>query len=236
MKLRFWAYTIYIVRALLIEDEQGIIDFLKAGLESEYFVVDVAMDGEQGSSLARTNSYDIIILDNMLPKKNGGIVCEEVRQAGKTTPIIMLSVLSETTTKTDILNKGADDYLTKPFSFEELLARIHALLRRPPAITHEVLQLDDLTLDSKKHIVKRGNKEIYLTRKEFMLLDYLLRNNGVVVSRGMLLEHVWDMFADPSSNTIESHILNLRKKIDAKGKKKLLHTISGIGYKLDIRK
>lgn len=222
------------MRILIVEDEDGIAAFLKAGLESEYFVVDVAEDGEKGSYLARTNDYDIIILDNMLPKKAGSEVCEEIRKDGKNTPIIMLSAVSELGTKVDLLNKGADDYLTKPFSLEELIARIRALLRRPVVVSSEILQADDLTMDTKRHITKRGSKEIYLTRKEFMLLELLMRRCGSVVSRGTIMEHVWDMNVDPFSNTIESHILNIRKKIAAKGKKDLVSTLPGIGYKIDI--
>jgi DNA-binding response OmpR family regulator len=222
------------MRILIIEDSKEITNFLKLSLEGEQFVVDVAEDGEKGSFWARTNDYDLIILDNILPKKTGLEVCEEIRKSGKTMPIIVLSVRSETLTKIQLLNAGADDYLIKPFSFEELLARIRALLRRPKVIESEILQVDDLTLDTKKCLVKRGKKEeIYLTRKEFMLLEYLLKNSGSVLSRGMIMEHVWDMNVDPFSNTIESHILSLRRKIDIPGKKKLIHTVSGRGYKID---
>jgi DNA-binding response OmpR family regulator len=221
------------MRILIIEDSKEITNFLKLSLEGEQFVVDVAEDGEKGSFWARTNDYDLIILDNILPKKTGLEVCEEIRKSGKTMPIIVLSVRSETLTKIQLLNAGADDYLIKPFSFEELLARIRALLRRPKVIESEILQIDDLTLDTKKCLVKRGKKEIYLTRKEFMLLEYLLKNSGSVLSRGMIMEHVWDMNVDPFSNTIESHILSLRRKIDLPGKKKLIHTVSGRGYKIN---
>ena len=221
------------MRILIVEDEEGIATFLKAGLESEYFAVDVAEDGEKGSYLARTNDYDIIILDNMLPKKNGGEVCEDIRKHGKNTPIIMLSARSELGVKVDLLNKGADDYLTKPFSLEELIARIRALLRRPNAVSSEILEVDDLVMDTKRHITKRGDKEIYLTRKEFMLLELLMKKRGSVVSRGSIMEHVWDMNVDPFSNTIESHILNIRKKISSKGRKDLVYTLPGIGYKID---
>ncbi len=220
------------MRVLVVEDEEGIAKFLKAGLESEYFAVDFANDGEQGSYLARTNDYDIIILDNMLPKKNGAEVCDDIRKDGKNTPIIMLSARAEMSIKVELLNKGADDYLTKPFSLEELLARIRALLRRPSHFSSEILEIDTLVLDTKKHLVTRNGKEIYLTRKEFMLLEYLLRNKGNVVSRGMILEHVWDINVDPFSNTVESHILNIRKKINEGKCKNLIHTVPGIGYKI----
>jgi two-component system, OmpR family, response regulator len=221
------------MRALIVEDERGIASLLKAGLESEYFVADVAEDGEQGSFLARTNDYDIIILDNMLPKKNGTEVCADVRQSGKTTPIIMLSVQSEMATKVALLNRGADDYLTKPFSFEELLARIRALLRRPNIIATEILTVGDLVMDTKRHTVRKGENEIYLTKKEFMLLELMLRRKGSVVSRGTIIEHVWDMHVDPFSNTVESHILNIRKKITNKEGEQYIQTIPGVGYKID---
>ena len=221
------------MRILVIEDEEGIASFLKAGLESEYFAVDIAEDGERGSYLARTNEYDIIILDNMLPKKNGAEVCDDIRKSGKTTPIIVLSARAELGIKVDLLNKGADDYVTKPFSLEELLARIRALLRRPTAITSEILQTDDLILDTKQHSIKRGDKEIYLTKKEFMLLELLLKKKGTVVTRGTIMEHVWDMNVDPFSNTIESHILNLRKKIAINNGRDLILTLPGIGYKIE---
>ena len=223
------------MRILVVEDEEGIATFLKAGLESEYFAVDVAEDGEKGSFLARTNDYDIIVLDNMLPIKNGSQVCEEIRKNGKITPIIMLSAISDLGTKVDLLNKGADDYLTKPFSLEELLARIRALLRRPNTLSSEILEVDDLIMDTKRHVTKRSGQEVYLTKKEFMLLELLMKSKGSVVSRGSIIEHVWDMHVDPFSNTIESHILIIRKKIATpKNKKDLITTLPGIGYKIDI--
>lgn len=224
------------MRILIIEDEKDINNFIKVSLEGECFAVDSADDGETGSYLARTNDYDIIILDNMLPKKSGIEIIKELRKEGKAVPVIMLSVRSEATTKVDLLNAGADDYITKPFSFQELLARIRALLRRPKIIEKETMSVDDLIVDYSKHKVRRGKEELYLTKKEFMLLEYLMRNKGIVLSRGMILEHVWDMNADPFSNTVESHILNLRKKIDMPGKNKLIHTIPGRGYKIELQK
>lgn len=224
------------MRILLVEDEKEIRDFLKPSLEAEFFSVDVAEDGDKGSFAARTTDYDLIILDNILPKKNGMQVCQDIRKNGKTVPIIMLSVKSDTATKVELLNAGADDYLNKPFSFDELLARVRALMRRPKEIAREVLALDDLTVNTKTCSVTRGKKDVYLTRKEFMLLEYLLRNKGNVLSRGMILEHVWDMDADPFSNTIESHILSLRRKIDIAGGKKLIHTVPGRGYKIDLKR
>jgi two-component system, OmpR family, response regulator len=200
------------MRILIVEDEKEILKLLKKSLESECFSVDTAEDGERGSYLARTNDYDLIMLDNILPKKTGLEVCQDVRADNNDVPILILSVKSETTTKVDLLNAGADDYLTKPFSVEEVLARVRALLRRPKHIQKEVVKIGDLVLDNGRHIVKRGDKEIYLTRKEFQLLEYMMQHKGMVLSRSMIMEHVWDMNVDPFSNTIESHIMSLRKK------------------------
>lgn len=220
------------MRILVVDDEKGVREMLKATLKAEGFAVDSADDGERGAYLAQCNEYDIIVLDNRLPKKSGIEVVREIRAAGKHTPILMLSVLTDPRHKADLLNVGADDYLVKPYSFEELLARIHALLRRPTGIADETLTVGDLTLDTKRHTVRRGTREIALTRKEFGLLEYLLRNPGVVLTRGMLMEHVWDMDVDPFSNTIESHIASLRRKIETGNKRKLIYTVSGRGYKI----
>jgi len=220
------------MRILIVEDEKEIRNFIKSSLEAECFAVDIAPDGERGAYLAETNDYDLITLDNVMPKKSGIEVCREIRNSGKNTPILILSVKSETTTKVDLLNAGADDYLTKPFSVDELLARIRALLRRPKEIEKAVLKIDDLELDTKKHTAKRGGQEIYLTRKEFVFLEYLMKNKGTMLSRSMIMEHVWDMSVDPFSNTIEAHIMSLRKKIDQPGMKKLIYTVQGRGYKI----
>ncbi len=226
--------SFHFMRILVIEDQEEISNFLKLSLQAECFSVDVAGDGERGSMLARTNEYDAIILDNLLPEKTGLEVCREIRKRGKNTPILMLSVRSDVNTKVELLNAGADDYLIKPFSFEELLARLRAILRRPDRIEGDVLQADDVTLDAKRQAVFVGEKEVYLTRKEFMLFEYLLRNKGTVLSRSMIMEHVWDMSADPFSNTIESHILSLRRKIDAlREKGRLIQTVPSRGYKID---
>ena len=223
------------MRALVIDDEGAVRDLLAQNLRAHCFAVDTAKDGTEGSYLARTNEYDIIILDNMMPEKNGEAVCEEIRATGRNVPIIVLSVLSETARKIELLNAGADDYMTKPFSFEELMARIRALQRRPTKIEGDILRLDDLELDIKNQSVKREGEGIYLTRKEFMLLEYLMRNQGTVLSRSMIMEHVWDMESDPFSNTIESHILSLRKKLQQNGRSKLIYTIPGRGYKIDVQ-
>ena len=224
------------MRILIVEDEKEILDFLKSSLEAENFVVDITEDGEKGSFLARTNNYDLILLDNALPSKNGKQICKEIRDDGLTVPILMLSIISEVDMKVSLLNVGVDDYMTKPFSFKELLARVNALLRRPHKIEKEVYRIDDLVLDIGKGSVIRGEEKIHLTRKEFFLLEYLLKNKGKLMTRGMIMEHVWDMNADPFSNTIESHVTNLRKKIGGKNKKELIYTMSGRGYKIDLEK
>lgn len=221
------------MRILIVDDEEGVRDMLQHTLKAEGFAVDSAEDGERGSYLARTNEYDIIVLDNRLPKKSGIEVVREVRLNDVETPILILSVLGDARYKSDLLNAGADDYLAKPYSFEELVARIRALLRRPKQVLADVLHVEDLTLDTKAHTVHRGTNALVLTHKEFSLLEYLMRNQGAALTRGMLMEHVWDMNADPFSNTIESHIASLRRKIERKGSIQLIKTISGRGYKIE---
>jgi len=220
------------MRILVVEDEEKIRNFLKKNLEAECFAVDAVDDGAEGLELARINNYDLLLLDNILPTKTGLEICSELRNLGKVFPILILSGISETNIKVQALNAGADDYLTKPFSFEELIARMRALLRRPSTLEKELLSTGNVTLDTKKHIVSRDGEEITLTRKEFMLLAYLMKNEGNVLSRGMLMEHVWDMNADPFSNTIEAHVLSLRKKLKCEDRNELIQTIPGRGYKI----
>lgn len=222
------------MKILIIEDEEQIVQFLKQSLEAEYFTVDVARDGDDGSHYAQINDYDLIILDLLLPKKDGVEILREVRAAGITTPVLILSVKNDVTGKIDLLNTGADDYLTKPFALGEVMARVRALLRRPHGIQGQTLSTGDLTIETRGCTVKRGDKDIYLTRKEFMLLHYMMQNQGAVLSRGMILEHVWDMNTDIFSNTIESHMLSLRKKIGDTGKQRLIQTIPGRGYKISV--
>ncbi|HEV7121613.1 MAG TPA: response regulator transcription factor [Candidatus Paceibacterota bacterium] len=221
------------MRALIIDDERGVRETLAENLRARAFAVDTAEDGTEGSYMARTTAYDIVILDNMLPEKSGLTVCEDIRRTGNTTPILVLSVLADAWRKVDLLNAGADDYMIKPFSFEELMARIRALLRRPPVLEGEVITIDTLSLNTKQQTAKRNDESIYLTRKEYMLLEYLMRNRGSVLSRAMIMEHVWEMTSDPFSNTIESHILSLRKKVERPDSKKLIHTVPGRGYRID---
>ena len=221
------------MRILIVEDDKDLVTSLRKSLEYQTFAVDVAENGVDGSYLARVNDYDIIILDDSLPKKSGSDVCRDIRGANKNTPIIAVSTTCDIQEKICLLHEGADDHIIKPFSFEELLARIHALLRRPPLQHKPVLNIDTVKLDCHNQLVTRGEKRVYLTRKEYALLEYLMRNKGSVVSRGMIMEHVWNEETDPFSNTIESHILNLRKKIDSK-RRRLIHNVPGRGYKIDV--
>ena len=219
------------MRILVIEDNKEIRKLVTMGLEAEMFSVDSASDGETGSYTARTNDYDLILLDNVLPKKTGSQVCKEIRQSGKNTPIILMSIKSEVDEKVRLLDVGADDYIAKPFSLKELLARIRAVLRRPEVAVSENITAGDLTINSRTHEVKKGNASIYLTKKEYSLLELLVRHSGEVVSRGTIMEHVWDLDGNPFSNTIDTHVFNLRKKLET-GKNRLIWNVPGRGYKL----
>lgn len=221
------------MKILIIEDEKDIGNFLKTSLEKGSFAVDWKENGEDGLFAAQTSAYDLIILDLNLPDGNGLNICQKLREAKIYLPILILTVNSEINTKVELLNSGADDYLTKPFSISELLARVRALLRRPQKIIETKNSSEDLILkEENQSIIKRG-KEIYLTRKEFMLLEYFLRNRGRVLSRGEITEHVWDSSADIFSNTIETHILNIRKKLGNGKRQPFIRTCSGRGYVLD---
>lgn len=222
------------MKILVIEDDKETADFLQAGLEADSFTVDIASDGVQGSYLARTTAYDVIILDYSLPGKNGMTVCEEIRASGSESHIIFLTVDNFTRHKISALEKGADDYMTKPFSFDELKARIRALMRRPRKIESPVLMVDNLVLNTEKQVAHRDCEPVYLTRKEYILLEYLMKNRGTVLSRGMIMEHVWNAESDPFSNTVEAHILNLRKKINSGDKRDLIRNIPGRGYIIDL--
>lgn len=222
------------MRILIVEDEEKTWRFLKEALLAEFFAVDIAEDGEQGSYFARTNDYDLIILDTTLPIKDGVQVCREIRSKGKTMPILVISENNDADAKISLLNAGADDYLAKPFNLQELLARVRALMRRPLLLERAVITVEDVRLDVHGGTVRRGDRHLQLTRKEFMLLRYLMRNEGIVLSRGMILEHVWDMSVDVFSNTIESHILSLRKKLGDTGEVRLIRTVSGRGYRMGV--
>lgn len=228
------------MRILIIEDDLDTAQYIKERLEEKCFAVDLAESGDAGLRLAQTSDYDLILLDYALPGKNGLAVCRELRNnrdpARRSVPVIMISVTDEVSYKVEALNVGIDDYVTKPFFFDELYARIHAIMRRPRELQTGRFELDDLSLDVASQRVTRGKTSVYLTKKEFALLEYLIRNKGTVVSRGSITEHVWDMSIDPVSNTIEMHILNLRKKLELPRKRKLIHSVPGRGYKLDLEK
>lgn len=198
--------------------------------------METAADGERGAFLGRTGNYDLIILDYVLPKLSGPEVLKEIRSDRKNVPVIILTVKSELQAKEQAFNLGADDYLTKPFLFDELLLRINAILKRPNKTEGDLFKIDNLTLSTKSKIIRRGGKELYLTRREFSLLEYLLRNRSQIVSRQQLLEHVWDYNADPFSNSIESHIASLRRKLNQNRNRNLIHTFNGRGYKLALNK
>ncbi|HEX4103938.1 MAG TPA: response regulator transcription factor [Candidatus Paceibacterota bacterium] len=222
------------MRVLLLEDEKDIARFILEGLKAERLAVDWAETGEKGLMWAKVNSYDIGIFDIKLAGGQNGIqVCRTIRERGKNFPIIILSVTGDVSTKIEALNLGADDYLAKPFSLAELLARVRALLRRERKIVGPRLSLGDLEMDTQAHTVARAGKRIELNRKEFALLEYLMRNPGTTLTRAMILEHVWDMNADPFTNTVDVHIRFLREKIDIGHKKKLLKTVHGFGYKIE---
>ena len=223
------------MRLLLVEDEKELAESLKLNLEAECFAVDIALDGEKGSLMARTNDYDIILLDYILPTKKGDQVCKEIREDGKDTPIVMLTVKSEISSKVNLFNIGADDYITKPFSFQELVARLKAILRRPKKISRQKISIGGVIIDPDKQEIRneKNNKQVYLTRKEFMVLEYLAKNQGKIISRGELMEHVWDMNADPFSNTIESHILALRRKLEKIIAKKIIKNVPRRGYRIN---
>lgn len=220
------------MRALIIEDDRYITEALMAALENISLIVDTASDGESGAFRAITEDYDIILLDTMLPKKNGLEVCNAIRLAGKTTPILSISAKSDATTKVALLNTGVDDYISKPFVLDEVIARIHALLRRPKQIVETTLSIDTLEINTRTRSVRRNGKPIHLTRKEFDLLEYLLRHSGSVLSRSTLLEHVWDSEVNLFSNTVEAHIRTLRLKIERRNRPRLIHTVPGCGYKI----
>ncbi len=221
------------MRVLLVEDEKKMASFIERGLKEEAYAVDVAYDGEQGWDYASANDYDVMILDLMLPKISGLVLCEKIRRAGNRTAILMLTARDSVEDKIKGLDSGADDYLTKPFSFEELLARLRALLRRPRDREEKtLLKVGPVEMDLISRHVRIRGEEINLSQKEFSLLEFLMRHQGEVVSRTQIAEHVWDMHFDPMSNTIDVYINFLRKKIDGTKGPSRIETIRGAGYRL----
>ena len=218
------------MRILVVEYEKKVAGFIKKGLEEETYAVDVAYDGEDGLHLGVEGQYDLLILDIMLPKIDGLEVLSQLRDQGSDVPILLLTAKDAIDDRVAGLNKGADDYLTKPFAFSELLARVRVLLRRGKAEVKTILQISDLTLDLVSHKVNRGGDEIELTGKEYSLLEYFMRNQEKVLTRTMIAEHVWDYNFDTFTNVIDVYINHLRKKIDKDRQSKLLHTLRGVGY------
>lgn len=221
------------MRILVVEDDKKVAAFLQKGLREEQYAVDVCRNGEDAGYEAQTHPYDVIILDIMLPGKDGFTICKELRENDVLTPILMLTAKDSLEDKVIGLSEGADDYLTKPFSFEELLARIRALLRRSQDYKTGLLKAADLELDPLRHTVQRAGKPITLSGKEYALLEYLLRNKGIIVSQSKIIDHVWDRNYDGTSNLINVYINHLREKIDKDAKVKLIKTVRGQGYKID---
>jgi DNA-binding response OmpR family regulator len=223
------------MRILVVEDEPRMANVIAKGLREQSYAVDVALDGDEGLYQSSINDYDLVVLDVLLPERDGFEVCRELRTRGNTTPILMLTARAAVDDRLTGFDAGADDYLTKPFSFRELLARIRALLRRDSHLRPDVFEIDDLIIDSASHRVSRANREVQLTAKEYALLEHLARRAGRLVSRSEIAAHVWDDSFDPFSNTIEVYINRLRKKIDDSHPTKLLHTRRGEGYILESR-
>lgn len=222
------------MRLLVVEDEKKVSSFIKKGLEEEGYAVDVAFDGQEGLAMALDRVHDLIILDIQLPRMDGLRVLQNLRKEKVTTPVLLLTVRATIEDKVLGLDSGADDYLTKPFAFQELVARVRALLRRRAEAEPAVLQIADLTLDPARRIVSRGDERIDLTPKEFALLDCFMRNPGRVLTRTMIIEHVWDYDFDSMTNVIDVYVNYLRKKIDAGREPKLIHTVRGVGYVMKV--
>lgn len=222
------------MKILLIEDEHKIAQSLKQGLEQEHYTVDIAYDGTDGYDLATAETYDLIILDRLLPGMDGVTLCQQLRKSSNHTPVLMLTARSQISDKVEGLNSGADDYLTKPFAFEELLARIKALMRRPNSLANTTLRVDDLSLDTTTYEVKRGGKRIFLSAKEFAILEYLMRHANNVITKEQIMNHVWSYDANILPNTVEVFIRYLRNKVDRpfEDKLPLIQTVRGFGYKI----
>lgn len=217
------------MKILLVEDEKKVADFIKKGLTEEFYTVDAAPDGEEGLFMAENSEYDLMILDIMLPDINGIELCTKIRSKNIKTPIMMLTAVDATESKVKGLDSGADDYLTKPFVFDEFLARVRSLLRRP-SLAADLLKAADLVLDPVKHEVLRGGRKIDLTWKEFALLEYMMRNRGRILSRTKIFENIWSYDIETSSNIVDVYVSYLRDKIDKRHSQKLIHTVRGAGY------
>jgi len=220
------------MRILVVEDEKKVAQFIKQGLEEEHYSVDVAHDGEKGLFMAQSEQYDLLVIDVMLPKKSGLDLIREVRAAQGTTPALMLAAKASTEDKVAGLDSGADDYLTKPFAFAELLARVRSLLRRGAKEKSTLLAVADLELDTVTHKAKRAGRTIELTAKEYALLEFFLRNKDRVLSRAIISEHIWDYNFDTGTNIVDVYVNHLRNKVDSSADRKLIRTVRGVGYVL----
>ena len=222
------------MKILVIEDDRKVAGFIEQGLREEGYAVDIAPDGDEGTMLAHVYDYDVIVLDVMMPKKSGLQVAAELRREGRGTPILMLTARDSTEDVVRGLNVGADDYLTKPFKFDELLARVRALVRRGGATRTELLTYGPVELDRLKHKARVHGKPLDLSPKEFHLLEHFLLRPEQVVRRTELLEKVWDMHFDPESNVVDVHVGNLRRKLKKAAEAELIHTVRGVGFKLQL--
>ncbi len=220
------------MRILVVDDDLRLCSVLERGLTEEGYAVDVARDGEEGQYFAETQPYDAVILDVMMPKRDGFAVCRNLRAGGNETPILMLTAKDAVPDRVTGLDSGADDYLVKPFAFDELVARVRALTRRQAPSRSTVLTFGDLVLDTVPRRVRRGGEEIELTSKEYAVLEYFLRNPGAVITRGMLEEHAWNNDFDSVSNLVDVYIRRLRAKIDRVGEESIIETVRGAGYRL----
>jgi DNA-binding response OmpR family regulator len=221
------------MRVLLVEDEKGVARFIRQGLTEAGYAVDVAVDGAEGTGYARTGSYDLLIVDIMLPEMSGLDLLKGIRRNGDRTPVILLTARDGLDDKISGLNSGADDYLVKPFAFPELLARARAVLRRPPKHETKILRFEDVEMDLDRHRVLRDGRRIELSPKEFALLEVLLRHPNQVLTRVQIMEHAWDFGLSSETNLIDVYIGYLRRKIDRGFGRKLIHTVRGVGYSLD---
>ena len=221
------------MRILLVEDEDRIAAFIRRGLQEELYTVDVVRDGAEALDIALATVYDLIILDVRLPGRDGMAVCRELRAQGKKTPILMLTARDSVDDRVRGLDAGADDYLIKPFAFQELLARLRALARRPAAVQDDILRLENLTLDTRTHQARRDAQPIDLSAREYRLLEFLIRHPGQVLTRTQIAEHIWGYDFDANSNVVDVYIRYLRRKVDDPFEPKLIQTVRGVGYKLE---